>query len=304
MRIAFVHNGQALLPEIAAYRRFFAAGGIETSVCLYGSEPEIRADVLWYFMGLFPRAGAAGAVVIHEYTSASVPPFHSLKDLIKGRFNPSPDYRLFNNEYVMAQVKPGDGKPYGFRDMGVDIPAEKPVAEKTWDFIYSGSCSPDRKLAPLLKCFATGAVKERSLLLLGMGYEKLQQQFGTYKNISFIGPVSPEEVPVYLARSRFAINYTPDILPFRAQTSTKMLDYAAAGIPIVSNRYAWVLRFEERFGGDYYYLRPDFSNLRWNGINDFKYDWPDLRSWSWEKQIRVSGVLEFLQTRFPDIVFP
>src|ERR1700712_945627 len=115
MIIAFVHSGQALLPEIAAYRRFFARRGIETIVCRYGSEHRSGADILWYFMGLFFKARSKTATVIHEYSSASVPPLHSLKDFFKGRLNPSPDYRIFHSEYVLRQVNPQDEVPFGFR---------------------------------------------------------------------------------------------------------------------------------------------------------------------------------------------
>ncbi len=306
MIIAFVHSGQALLPEIAAYRRFFATSGIQTTVCLYGSEHESGADILWYFMGLFPKARSKTAAVIHEYSSASVPPLHSLKDFFKGRLNPSPDYRIFHSNYVQAQVNPQDDVPFGYRDQGVNLTEQgkspqHPLGQQqlSYDFIYSGSCAPQRRLGPLLTCFAEGAVKDRTLLLLGSDYEKLQKQFGRFANITFKGPVSTEEVPSFLSQAKFAINYMPDILPFNVQTSTKLLDYTAAGMPVISSRYEWILRFGERFGGNYFFLNPDLSNLRWKEINDFNYEWPDLRSWTWEAQIRQSGVLAFLKTRFP-----
>ena len=43
------------------------------------------ADVEWYFMGTQVRR-RKNAVVIHEYASASVPPFAAFKSVVKKSF--------------------------------------------------------------------------------------------------------------------------------------------------------------------------------------------------------------------------
>jgi hypothetical protein len=116
-----------------------------------------------------------------------------------------------------------------------------------------------------------------------------------------MGPVAPSEVRNYISSSKFAINYIPDIEPFNKQTSTKLLEYTACKVPVVSTRYQWVESFQQQFGGDYFYLNDDLSNFTWEEVTNFKYSFPDLSGWTWESQIRKSGILKFLSSRFPGI---
>jgi hypothetical protein len=51
MKIAFIHNHQAFLPELTAYQRFFQLRNIQTCIAKPGEEEISGADVLWYFMG-------------------------------------------------------------------------------------------------------------------------------------------------------------------------------------------------------------------------------------------------------------
>ena len=155
----------------------------------------------------------------------------------------------------------------------------------------------------LLRVFQQGNMQQRSILLLGNDYTRLATNYQGCLNIIFKGPVSREQVPGYLSRARFALNYIPDREPFNAQTSTKFLEYAAMRIPIVSSSYYWISQFQERYGGDYFLLKEDLSNLSWGRVSSFNYAFPDLYSWHWEHQLRSSGVLEFLQTAFPEISF-
>ena len=65
----------------------------------------------------------------------------------------------------------------------------------------------------------------------------------------------------YLSRARFALNYIPDEEPFNAQTSTKFLEYAAMRIPVITTNYFWISEFKERYGGNYFILKEDLSNM-------------------------------------------
>ncbi len=304
MKITFIHPKRAFLPELDAYRSFFLSKNIETSICQYGEEAASGADVYWYIMGLYPKSPGGKKQIIHEYTSASVPPYRKLKDFLKCRLNPHPHFRLYLNEYVRQQIEHRDEIPFGYRDMGVsDDFIPYPDTKKEYDFIYAGSLSPERKIDKLLRVFQQGAMKERSILLLGIDYDLLAAHYSSSKNITFQGPASREQIPGYLSRARFGINYIPDREPFNAQTSTKFLEYAAMQIPIVSSNYFWISQFQERYGGDYFLLKEDLSNLSWGRITSFRYSFPSLYSWHWEQQLRASGVLEFLQTAFPEISF-
>jgi glycosyltransferase involved in cell wall biosynthesis len=304
MKIAFIHPKRAFLPELAAYQAFFRSRNIETVFYKFGEEKGSDADVFWFMMGIYPGARGRGKKIIHEYSSSSVPPNRKLKDLIKSKLNPRPHFRLYHNEYVMQEIHHADGVPSGIRDQGVsDDFRPVPEAEKKYDFIYTGSLSPERRIDQLLHAFQQPALKERTILLLGQDYSRLAGAFSSSKNILFRGPVSREEIPVYLSEARFAINYIPDREPFNAQTSTKFLEYAAMQIPIISTKYYWLSQFQARYGGEYFFLKEDLSNLSWGRINAFNYRFPDMRSWHWEHQIRDSGVLDFLQSAFPEASF-
>jgi hypothetical protein len=83
--------------------------------------------------------------------------------------------------------------------------------------------------------------------------------------------------------------------PLNQQTSTKFLEYLAVGLPVVSTHYDWIMRFEQEYGGNYCYVEQDLSNLRWERICGTIYASPDLSSWTWEQQIRRSGVLDLIE---------
>jgi len=313
MTITFFHPGKAFLPEIGAYRDFFVKYGVTTHILSpegadqpriadqpRGADQPRNADVEWYFMG---RGGKKkkGKVIIHEYSSCSVPPLFRVKDRIKRLINPEPDFRLFQNEYVRSQMSPGNKIPYGFRGHGclpqTASPATSTPASPSYDLIYVGSVDSKRRLDRLFDHFISGPLREHRLLVVSRDYQALRERLGHPPNIHFKGPVAPEEIPLCIRQARYGINFMPDREPFNSQPSGKFLDYAACRIPIISTDYAWVRQFQETAGGMYFYLRPDLSNFTWEAITGFDYRQPDLTGWSWDEKIRHSGVLEFLSSR-------
>ena len=297
MKIAFIHNDKAFLPELSAYGDFFQKQNIQTCLVKYGREESSDADVYWYFMGFYPNAKHKKKLIIHEYASASVPPYRKLKDFLKSRFTPRPHFRLYLNEYVRQQININDEIPFGYRDMGIseEFFHPRPETPKEFDFIYSGNLSKQRKLRDLLMCFNQGPLKTRTLLLLGNDNGGLAQTFGHCKNIFFQSSVPWQEVPGWLARARYAMNYVPDEEPYNAQTPTKFLEYAAMKMPVISTNYFWISEFQERYGGKYFLLKEDFSNMTWERIRAFHFESPKMDSWRWEEKIRDSGILEFLR---------
>lgn len=296
MLIAFTHPFKAFLPEIEAYRQFFEKHGIKTTVVHPDDNALQRADVEWRFMGLQFRRSRT-PVLIHEYASASLPPRRNTKDFIKSRFTVKPDFRLFLNEYVRDRLSFNDTVPYGLRDMGVDgiLLTENLSQKKLYDFIYVGSVTREMNMHRLLDRFTLSPLREKTILVLSKDYTALQRRYSAFPNIIFKGPVQQQEVRQFISQASFAINYKPDIAPHNEQTSTKFLEYAACQVPVISSDFAWMRHFQQQYGGDYYYLQPDLSNLQWEPLNNFRYSFPDLGEWTWEKQIARSGVLEFLR---------
>jgi glycosyltransferase involved in cell wall biosynthesis len=258
-------------------------------------------------MGTHLKKDHASSVVIHEYASASVPPFGNIKNIVKRQLNVQPDFRVFLNEFVRQKFQFGDTIPFGYRDLGLSdefIHADyKKDVQKTFDFIYSGSVSYELKIPKLLDHF-TKELNGRSLLVLSKDYQRLMYMYEKAHHISFAGPVLQSEVPSYLLKSRFAINYKPDIEPHNQQTSTKLMEYAACKVPVITSDFAWVRQFQQRFGGEFFYLKNDLSNFTWENVNSFRYSFPDLTRLTWDSRIRHSGVLEFLTSKFPTLKWP
>ena len=305
MTIAFVHPHKSFLPELEAYNHFFSSCGWNCVTIDPSKQKHFESDVEWRIMGTYSKLKRFAPVLIHEYGSASTPPFRRLKDFLKSCAGQVPDFRIFLNEWVKEQFAFPEDRPYGFRDMGISIPEKKwnPGA-KEFDFIYIGNMDPHRRPEKLLQLFATGSMQSHSILLLGQHYEWLQKKYAGFTNIIFKGPVRHEEVNEWLGKSAFGINYVPNRSPFIFQASTKFLEYASMAMPIVSSNYPWVRAFEKNFGGRNFYLGEGFENLSWDNIQKFTYSPPDLNNRSWEQQIRNSGVLEFLKSRFLGIDFP
>jgi glycosyltransferase involved in cell wall biosynthesis len=297
MKIAFIHNHKAFLPELAAYQVFFQEQNIETCIAKYGEEELTGADVFWYIMGFYPGFRIKKKLIIHEYASASVPPYRKLKDFLKSRLTLRPHFRLYLNEYVREQINIHDEVPFGYRDMGISEQFFHPMPEvrKEYDFIYSGNLSARRRLDEMLKVFAQGALGNRSILMLGDDEDGLSKRFGHCKNIFFQPAVPWQGVADWLAKARFAINFIPDEEPFNAQTPTIFLEYAAMKMPVISTNYFWISEFQERYGGNYFLLKQDLSNMTWERIKGFPFEYPKLEGWRWEEKIKDSGVLEYLR---------
>jgi glycosyltransferase involved in cell wall biosynthesis len=306
MIIALVHNNKAFLPELEAYRRFFARFNITCEIVNKDDLGLIHRHVEWRFMGKDLNKPKEGIIKIHEYCSTSVPPWRFWKNLGKSFFNAQPDFRLFLNEYVKKEFGFHDRVPFGFREMGLADEWLHPVrqnSDKEYDFVYTGSLSTFREPELLFNCFSSGTMKKHTLLVIGKDYHELKEIYQKTRNIHFTGPVSHHEIPALLEKARYGVNFIVDKEPINRQTSTKLLEYAACRLPVVSTEYPWVKEFQQQYGGNYFYLQPDLSNFTWENVTNFNYSFPDLTDWTWENQIRKSGVLTFLESKFPDIKF-
>jgi glycosyltransferase involved in cell wall biosynthesis len=306
MTIAFVHNNKAFLPEIDAYSRFFSGYHITCESVNKNEVARVHRDVEWWMMGTDFTKLKEGIFKIHEYCSSSMPPWRWWKNRGKSFFNAQPDFRLFLNEYVRKAFYFHDRIPFGYRDMGVPeqwLQADPFLYEREYDFVYTGDISPVREPELLLNCFSTGAMKNRTLLLIAKDYEHLQAAYAGFENIVFTGPFPYNKMDSNILKARFGINYMINKEPFNHQTSTKLLEYAALGLPVITTKYAWVEKFQQQYGGNFFYLEPDLSNFSWEQVHNFPFSKPDLQALTWENRIRNSGVLEFLASKFPEIRF-
>jgi glycosyltransferase involved in cell wall biosynthesis len=169
-----------------------------------------------------------------------------------------------------------------------------------YDFIYVGEIT-NRRIEKLIQVFTNGKLRDRSILIVSRNYSAIQKKFERFGNIFFTGPVEHQQVRHLLSSAKFGMNYIPNFEPFNRQTSTKLIEYAAARLPIITTNYPWLKNFKEKYGGKYFVMNDDLSNVDWKSIQSFPYAYPNLTEWTWQRQISHSGVLEFLQSRFPGI---
>lgn len=122
MLIHYVRGGNAYLPELAAYADFLQGLGHQAQIHQDSASVPRSRRRLVAVRARVPRHAArrfAHAFQVHEYASASVPPWAWLKDRAKRASQPQPQYRLFQNAWVRARLGFADGVPNEFRDMGI-----------------------------------------------------------------------------------------------------------------------------------------------------------------------------------------
>lgn len=291
MLIHFVHTGDAYLPELQAYAAFVQAAGHQAEV--HGQIQTLPADaaVLWWMCGQVSRQLAQrypSAFHIHEYASASVPPLAWLKDSIKRWRQAVPQYRIYQNEWVRQRMGFGDAVPYEFRNMGVSpafFSAPTAQTEPEFDFVYLGEMRRLRHFLPLFDALAhTG----RRVLLVGEIPDGLGPRLKRHANLTVTGRVPHAQVPALLRSASHGLNLVPDQLPYTEQTSTKLLEYCAAGLRVVSTDYPWVREFELHHRARFAYIPCRANAAAYKAHLDSALDeqplaTPDVRPLAWPR---------------------
>lgn len=259
MQVHFIHPGRAYLPELAAYAQHIQHLGHSAQV--HSSPHEVAPDarVLWWMCGRVPRNATQRwprAFHIHEYASASVPPWPWLKDRIKRAIQPQPHYRIFQNAWLHARMGYRDAIPYELRDMGIapaflEAHSTARTAPPPFDAVYLGDMQRLHHFVPLLQ--ALERIGQR-VLLVGNVAPDLRQRLHNTQHLHITGTVAHTDVPALLQQARWGLNLVPAVSPYDQQTSTKLLEYCAVGLPVVSTDYAWARSFAQAQGMRFAYL--------------------------------------------------
>lgn len=200
-------------------------------------------DVEWHIMGMCRDKMFSQSILVHEYASLSAPPFSKIKNRIKRRYSCKPDLRVFLNEHVRSGLGFCDTVPAIYRDMAVhnNFFCQSDFTDrKEYDFVYVGAMDRSRRLDQLLDFVES---LQATIVMVGAPSRNLVERYGRCDNIHFCGKVDYLEVPAWICKAKAAVNWIPDVYPYNVQTSTKFLEYLAAGIPIVTTRYKWVEEF-------------------------------------------------------------
>lgn len=292
MKILFKRSDNALLPDIDAYIKYLNQDSMfdcYDSADLAGGYSLDDFDVIWEFKGL-GGIQSDNHIVVHEYASLSTGRFAKLKNLIKSVRNPKPDLRIFLNEDVRKGFLFKDDIPETYRDMGLDqqfLNVSK--TEKEFDFIYIGSISKEREIDKFLHSFSKA--KQGKLHLVGTVED--DEIYTTYKNhpdITFVGRVPYKEIPEIASKAVYGINYIPDKYPYTLQTSTKMLEYSALDLKIITTDYKWTRDFESIHNSKFYFLN-DQADFDLGGIGDFPFENNfNAHDYTWDKVFEKADI--------------
>ena len=298
--VHFVHGARSYLPELAAYQAHIEGLGHAVQMHAQAHTVPDGAQAVWWICGRVPPGQARrfkGAVQVHEYASASVAPLAWLKDRIKQWQHPVPDFRVFQSEWVRQRMGFGDNAPgavpYALRDMGVPdaFLTAQALQPPEFDLVYLGEMSRLLHFVPLLHTLGQARL---SLLLVGDVPPALQARLATLGHIQSTGRVPQDQVPAQLLRARAGLNLMPDVLPLSEQTSTKMLEYLALGLPVVSNPYAWAQRTARAHAGRVQLLAVQASVAQWQAAMQAlplrQTDRQHLVSLSWSHQLQALPV--------------
>ncbi|MBU1310754.1 MAG: glycosyltransferase [Gammaproteobacteria bacterium] len=282
--LCFVHQGKAQLPEIRAYCDYFS-GRYQVSVANSVADLH-RYDIIWFFMGCYRYRPLPHQFMVHEYASLSTPPFARLKDQVKQWCNSTPQLRVFQNPQQSEQLSFNDNIPQRYRDMGIagHFSAE-PDCEKRCDLIYTGTMDKSRQLHIALDLLLE-LNPLASIWLVGQPSAYLQRRYKSYTNVRFLGSVENSQIPELLSQARFGLNFIPDVYPYQLQTSTKLLEYAACGLPVIGNKTAWL----KQFLLDQPLAYHDIFELRsWPTAQQINLTEQTLNSWHWQNRIVNAG---------------
>lgn len=286
--IGIVRGRKAYLPEIEAYKKFFQEYNV-IDVCSVNELATYSIDLMWMFMG--SNFKKYDLPVVHEYASMSVPPFARYKDYIKRKLNTKPNLRVFLNKNIRDNFQFNDEVQYCYRDMGIDdIFFSNLKNEIQYDCVYVGSMSKDRELYLLLDRFKY--LSDRTILMVGEPSMELYSRYKKYSNIVFTGLVRYHDVPEYIVKAQYAINYVPNKFPFNIQTSTKLLEYVALGMNIITTGYKWVDEFEKNNNMKFYHISTDCMDLDFAKIDKYNFVNKSIEEMRWSTVLAKSGIRE------------
>lgn len=259
MKVCFIKTKGSYLPEIYAYSKFLTKKGVSNIVVASDCEARsVSANLYYRFGGLLNKSIKNEIPEIHEYHTISIGRFSLIKNILKSISPVKPVYLSFLNKFVESKYFFSKEIPCFYRDMGASeelLFLRNCGQSKQFDICYFGSIS-DR--LGLVDTVISLAEQGYSLVLGGRASTEDLELFKRYKKITFLGVCSREAVYSYMGQSRLGLNYMPNKYPLNQQTSTKVIEYLVAGLPIISNSYQWINKHSKKLG--YEYITMDENN--------------------------------------------
>lgn len=293
--IAAVVPQRSYAPELYALQAYLAeTPDMRVKLITPENAGDNAFDAVYLKMGFAPKWRPSSAVEIHDYSSASTGKLRRTKDVVKSTLSRRPVLRSFLTKTVRDQFHFRDDVPSVLRDMGVpdrflQAGMNRQRGEE-FDLFYAGSISQARRSSELF-----GAVEQAGLTILAAGHVQrgIAEQFSDSPNVTFAGPVTVDDIPELAARCRFGVNLTPNVSPYNFQTSTKVVEYLALGLPVISNDYRWIREFEAESGARIVKL-SDIADLE-QGTLEADHFVPDMSSYSWRSIFETAQIYAALR---------
>lgn len=280
--LALVVSTKAFLPEIDAYKNYFENNGFNVDI-VSCNESLGAYDVCLLFHGFHPFWRSYSKLIIGEYHSLSTGRARHFKDLFKRCFNVRADHYVFLNKYVRKKIFSSRQWSYTYRPMGYSpsLVDKYKHNNKRYDVSYVGSLRP--------------GVLDRIYHLADMGLTLVVAGIRIdidHPNIESFGAVDNEKAYELMSLSRIGLNFTPDIAPWNRQDSTKVIEYSALGLGVITNRYAWVDDFEVANQAKFLDLCSAQSK---DDVLSFDYGVPDVSDLTWPNILNRSGLAKEIQ---------
>jgi len=276
--IAIEKSNNAFLPEAYVYRDYFRSNGLVCEIISKGSKDIMNYDAVLLFHGFHPFWKKYPKFIISEYNSLSTGKFNRIKNIAKRIFNVKGDLYIFLNEDVRKHMFFNSNINYVIRGMGYSSSnIQLSRTEKIFDIIYCGSYRPGvndqiNKLASL----------GFKIAVVGFEYES------DTPNIISFGRKEPTEALRLMTQARYGLNYTPDIFPLNIQDSTKLIEYCAAGLGVITNKYKWITDFEKNTNSKFL----NIENIKTQkDVTNFEFKCGDISKLSWSSIFKSSDII-------------
>lgn len=286
IKIAILNNKKSFLPEARAYKKFLISCGYYAQIV----EPDEYCSkdylVTILFHGFHPFWRCYSEIVIGEYHSLSTGSFPKIKNLIKRVINKKSDIYIFLNKdvrrgyYFLEKSKNSIYRPMGYPG---EIISECRSENKIYDIIYAGSLRDG-----VINVIVDLAKMGFKLAVVGNKIEYICE------NVDFFGVLDQRQVFQLIGKSKFGLNYTPDIYPYNIQDSTKIIEYSAMGLGVITNKYYWVDRFENERGCKFIDIKK-IENF--NSIHHLSFKVPDVSDLCWDILLRNSNLIKMIEDK-------
>lgn len=275
---------KAFLPEALAYRRYFA----EDPRFILGDEncdPGVSdtADIEIRFFGFVPKWRRRPTLLVADFNSMSTGICPKAKDGLKRILNAKADVYLALNTDVARRIYPRPQKVL-LRPMGYFGDLVRPRAAPDFDLVYAGTLNRPKVLPAINRLARLG------LRIAVVGASSVP---GADSEVQFFGKLPLSDVYEVYSRAQFGLNIVPEIYPYYFQDSTKVIEYCAAGLGVVSNTYRWIRDFFSQRGGSFLDIN---QVVNWKDLYTFDYRIPRVQDLEWSRILESIDLAENLVT--------